>query len=191
MKFGILQFFSWPERRVALPTVYASTGGKAAILSTLIDEAMSDPIVDHTLAAVAASQSAEEVMELTARGVRTDNERYHAIVQVMKTAATLDSTATEILLRSDETYRKALGHTARRLRSLRRLKRGLNERRATDILWFYLGREAWHVLVAERQWSWDTAEQWLTARASEALIEAPEDAASEGAEPLTAETRGV
>ena len=62
---------------------------------------------------------------------------------------------------------------------------------ATDILWFYLGREAWHVLVAERQWSWDTAEQWLTARASEALIEAPEDAASEGAEPLTAETRGV
>ena len=22
MKFGILQFFSWPERRVALPTVY-------------------------------------------------------------------------------------------------------------------------------------------------------------------------
>jgi AcrR family transcriptional regulator len=166
---------------VALPTVYASTGGKAAILSTLIDEAMGDPIVDQTLAAVAASRSADEVIELTARGVRADNERYHAIVQVMKTAATVDSTAREILLRSDEAYRQALSHTALRLRSLRRLRRGLNERRATDILWFYLGREAWHVLVTERQWSWDTAERWLSARASEALIEPPEHGGSERA----------
>lgn len=166
---------------MALPTVYASTGGKAAILSTLIDEAMGDPIVDQTLAAVAASRSADEVIELTARGVRADNERYHAIVQVMKTAATVDSTAREILLRSDEAYRQALSHTALRLRSLRRLRRGLNERCATDILWFYLGREAWHVLVTERQWSWDTAERWLSARASEALIEPPEHGRSERA----------
>jgi AcrR family transcriptional regulator len=166
---------------VALPTVYASTGGKAAILSTLIEEAMGDPIVDQTLAAVSASRSAEDVLELTARGVRADNERYHAIVQVMKTAAIVDSTAREILLRSDEAYRQALGHTARRLRSLKRLRRGLNERRATDVLWFYLGREAWHILVTERQWSWHAAEQWLRERACEALIEPAELEGSETA----------
>ncbi|WP_197501172.1 TetR/AcrR family transcriptional regulator [Mycobacterium sp. 852002-51057_SCH5723018] len=159
---------------VALPTVYASTGGKAAILSTLIDEAMGDPVVEQTLNAMAASRSGEEVIELTAQGVRTDNERYHAIVQIMKTAAAVDATATQILVRSDDVYREALGQVTRRLGSLGRLKAGVTEWQATDILWFYLGREAWHILVADRRWSWDDAAQWLTQQVSAALLDPPE-----------------
>ena len=37
----------------------------------------------------------------------------------------------------------------------------LADRQAVDNLWPYLGYEAWHVLVSERQWSWDDAELWL------------------------------
>jgi hypothetical protein len=150
-----------------------STGGKSAILSTLIDEAMRDPVVEQTLAAIRKSHSPQDVIAVTAHGTRVDNERYHDIVQVMTTAATLDDAATDILVRSDEEYREALSHAARRLKRLRGLKKGLTEKRVADILWFYFGREAWHLFVYNRQWSWDDAESWLAVQACMALTDPP------------------
>jgi AcrR family transcriptional regulator len=158
------------EAALASPTVYASTGGKSAILATLIEESMSDPIVDETLAAVGKSESGDEGLRITSHGVRLDNERYHDIIQVMKHAASLDDAAADILIRSDMGYREALGEVARHLDTLKALKGEVTEARATDILWFFLGHEAWHLLVAERQWSWDEAEQWLTQQAAAALL---------------------
>jgi AcrR family transcriptional regulator len=155
---------------LAPATVYASAGGKAVILATLIDEAMRDPIVDQTLNAVRRSTSGEEVLRVAAHGVRVDNERYHDIIEVMKNAAAVDAAAMDILQRSDAGYRQALGQIARRLRTVKALKVGVSERVATDILWFYLGREAWHLLVADRRWTWDGTERWLMEQASQALI---------------------
>lgn len=154
---------------LALPTVYASTGGKATILATLIDEAMADPIVDETLSAVRKSKSGEEVIKITAHGTRVDNERYHDIVEVMKYAAAVDSNATDILTGSDAGYREALGQIARRLRTLKVLSAGVTHTKATDILWFYFGHEAWHRLVTDRGWPWDEAEHWLFTQATAAL----------------------
>jgi AcrR family transcriptional regulator len=159
------------EANLAVPTVYASTGGKSAILSTLIDQAMADPVVEETLAAIRKCSSPDEVIRVTAYGTRVDNERYHDIAQVMATAAALDDAATDILVRSDEEYREALSHAARRLKSLRGLKKGLTEKRAVDVLWFYFGREAWHLFVYDRHWSWDDAESWLAAQACAAITD--------------------
>jgi AcrR family transcriptional regulator len=158
------------EASVASPTVYSSTGGKAAILATLIEESMSDPVVEETLSAVAKSDSGEEILRITAHGVRVDNERYHDIVQVMKEAAAVDADAAEVLARSDAGYREALGQIARRLRKLKALRREMTEALAIDILWFFLGHEAWHLLVTDRQWSWDKAERWLRNQAAVALL---------------------
>jgi AcrR family transcriptional regulator len=156
---------------LAVPTVYASTGGKSAILSTLIDEAMADPVVEETLSAIRKCSSPDEVITVTAHGTRVDNERYHDIVQVMAAAAALDDAATDILVRSDEQYREALSHAARRLKRLGGLKKGLTEKRAVDILWFFFGHEAWHLFVYDRRWSWDHAESWLDAQACAALTD--------------------
>jgi hypothetical protein len=65
----------------------------------------------------------------------------------------------EDLLGAGQTPRISLGQIARRLQTLKALKVGISERRATDILWFYLGREAWHLLVADHRWSWEEAER--------------------------------
>ncbi|OBI22391.1 hypothetical protein A5712_12740 [Mycobacterium sp. E2327] len=154
---------------VAPPTVYASTGGKAAILGTLIDEAMQDPIVEETLSAVGKSRSGEEVLKIAAHGIRVDNERYHDIVEVMKNAAAVDESATDILRQSDAGYRQALGQIAGRLRKLKALPPAMTVARAIDVLWFYFGHEAWHLLVADRGWSWDETERWLLSQAAGAL----------------------
>lgn len=157
---------------LATPTVYASTGGKSAILATLISERQyGDPVVDATLAAVRKAKTARQVIEAIARGTRINNERYHDISQVMVTAAAADDAAAEVLERSDQWYRKTLSHAARRLKTLRALRKGLTEARAVDVLWFFFGREPWHLFIYDRQWSWDEAEVFLTVQASTALIE--------------------
>jgi AcrR family transcriptional regulator len=155
----------------AVPTVYASTGGKSAILAALIDQSERDPVVEATFAAIRQSRTPQEAIEATAHGVRVDNERYHDLIQVMVTAATLDDTATATLVASDRRYRQALARTADRLRELGALRPGMTPERAVDILWFHLGHEAWHLLVADRGWSWDDAEAWLAEQASAALLD--------------------
>jgi hypothetical protein len=146
---------------VASPTVYASTRGKAAIL---------DAILEETMSAVRRSRFGDEVIRIAAHGVRVDNERYHNVVQVMTRAAAVDADAADVLARSDAGYRDALGQIARCLRTLKALQRGVTETQTTDILWFFLGHEAWHLLVADCQWSWDDVEQWLTEQAARVLL---------------------
>lgn len=155
---------------VAVPTVYASTGGKSTILSTIIDEAVRDPIVEETLAAVRECDDPHDVIRLAAHGTRVDNQRYHDIVRVVKTAAATDGAAAEVIAQSDQDYLSALSHIARRLQQTRALRRGLSARQATDILWFYLGHDSWHLLVFDRHWSWDDTERWLSEQAAVALI---------------------
>ena len=95
------------ETDVAVPTVYASTNGTSAILATLIEQALRDPVVDATLAAVQGARTPRDVIGVIAHGVRVDNERYHDMIQVMKTAATIDESAAAILVRSDRICRDA------------------------------------------------------------------------------------
>src|SRR5262245_13143456 len=133
------------EAGVAVPTVYTSAGGKTAILATIIDEAVRDPVVDATLAAVRAAQDPGEVINVVANGTRVDNERYHDIIQVNRTASAVDENATERHERSDRAYREALAETLPRLREMRALQDQLTDQRGTDLLWFYLGHQSWHM----------------------------------------------
>jgi AcrR family transcriptional regulator len=158
------------EASTAVPTVYASTGGKAAILAILTDEAMRDPIVGETLTAMDECRDSRDAIRALVHGVRVDNERYHDIVQVMKDAAALDKTTAGILARSDDLYRQALGDALDRIRETGPLRPGLTRRRAVDIAWFYLGHHSWNVLVVARQWTWEEAEQWLAGQVTAALL---------------------
>jgi len=154
----------------AVPTVYASTGGKTAILGTLIDEATRDPIVGETIAAVDACDDPRGAIRALVHGVRVDNERYREIVRVMKDASALDQTAADFVARSDDLYRQALARAVDRVREIGALKPELTRRRAADIAWFYLGHESWHVLAVARQWTWDEAEEWLAGQLAVALL---------------------
>jgi AcrR family transcriptional regulator len=158
------------EAAVAVPTVYTSAGGKTAILATIIDGAVRDPVVDATLSAVRRAQDPREVINVIANGTRVDNERYHDIIQVNRTAAAVDQKATEILERSNLAYRAALAAALPRLREMHALQDHFTDERATDVLWFYFGHRSWHTLVAELGWTWDEAEEWLRERAATDLL---------------------
>jgi AcrR family transcriptional regulator len=154
----------------AVPTVYASTGGKVAILGTLIEEAMGDRIAAETLSAVDECADASEAIRVLVHGVRVDNERYHHIIQVMKDAATLDETAAGVLARSDEMYRQYLEQAVDHVRKAGTLRPGLTPERAADIAWYYLGHQSWSLLAVSRQWPWDDAERWVAEQLTAALL---------------------
>jgi AcrR family transcriptional regulator len=158
------------EASIAVPTVYASTGGKAAILSTIISDAMRDPVVGETLAAIDECGTPPDVLRALTHGVRVDNERHHGIVAITKDAAASDEIAASILARSNDIYRQALAHAADRVQEMGALRPGLTRKQAVDMLWFYLGHQAWNLLVSDQGWTWDDAERWLCDQLAAALL---------------------
>lgn len=163
------------EAGTAVPTVYASTGGKSAILTVLINRGVDDPVVERTLDAVRTAPDARAAVAAMAHGVRLDNERHLDVVRVMMTAAAVERHVEETLTQVAAAYRQALSVLTERLAELGALRPGLSRERATDMLWFLLGLPSWRLFVAERGWSWDETEQWLAQQASAALIAEPED----------------
>ncbi|MFE3598782.1 TetR/AcrR family transcriptional regulator [Streptomyces sp. NPDC059142] len=160
------------EAGIAVPTVYASTGGKGAVLTILVEAGLRGSASEETRAAVRGTEDPHEVVAAVARGTRLDNERHHRLVRVMADAAHADEHAATALARADHAYREALAAVAQRLGEgeLDALRPGLTPARATDILWFYLGHRSWHGLVVEQGWSWDATEEWLREQATTALL---------------------
>ncbi|MGP2438821.1 TetR/AcrR family transcriptional regulator [Streptomyces sp. JW3] len=175
----------------AVPTVYASTGGKGAILTLLIQDGVRGSASGAALAAVRGTGVPRAVLAAAAHGTRRDNERHHGLVRVMVSAAHADAYAAAALARADEAYRAALAAVARRLRELDALRPGLAAERVTDILWFHLGHASWHQLVVERGWSWDSAEHWLTEQLAAALLPGTGTGTGAGSAPEVASDQGA
>ncbi|MFI6338872.1 TetR/AcrR family transcriptional regulator [Streptomyces sp. NPDC050535] len=154
----------------AVPTVYASTGGKGAILTSLIEDGLQSTAAGETLALLRQTDVPREVLTAAAHGTRVDNEQHHRIVRVMVSAAHTDQHAAAALARANQAYREALAAVTQRLRELKALRPDLTPTRTTDILWFYLGHHCWHGLVVEQGWSWDTTEEWLAQQVAAALL---------------------
>ncbi|ETK37041.1 TetR/AcrR family transcriptional regulator [Microbispora sp. ATCC PTA-5024] len=159
--------------RVAVQTVYSSAGSKTAILSALLEPAVNDPTVNEVLDAVAAATDPREIVRLTAAGVRRTHERHWALVFGLLHEGVGEPAAAEVVRAGVDAYVAALSTVAGRLVTLDALRPGLGPDRAVDLLWFYLGQRAWFVLVGERGWTFDQAEEWLAASARQALLRVP------------------
>jgi AcrR family transcriptional regulator len=160
--------------RVAVQTVYASTGGKAAILSALLQPAVDDPSVDESLAAVASADDPRRVIDLTAAGTRRAHERHWDTVYGLVRHVPAEAEAREVIHDGITRYLTALTAVAGRLAALGALKPDIGPGEALDLLWFYLGQPPWFTLVGQRGWTFDRAEAWLATSARRALLRQPE-----------------
>ncbi|MFF4761433.1 TetR/AcrR family transcriptional regulator [Streptomyces sp. NPDC001292] len=161
--------------QVAVQTVYASAGGKADMLRELLLPAVNDPHVEITQRAIAATDDPREVIDITARGTREAHEVHWSTLAAVIPQCPSEPAAAAALDAASAEYVKALGTIVERLDQLGALRADLDHRRAVDLLWFHLGQDAWFSLVAHRRWSFDDAEEWLTAAAKRALLKDPGD----------------
>ncbi len=156
--------------RVAANTVYTSVGGKPQILAAITEGGTGDADVVETLTAVARTTDPAEVIRLTAAGTRRVNQRRAKAVAVLLDSAQADPAAAEMLRVTARYYRETLATLARRLEDLGAVQPpDLN--RAADVFWYLFGWTSWRTLIADLDWSWDDAEQWLAQRGVEALLE--------------------
>src|ERR1700760_3298587 len=66
--------------RVAPQTVYASTGGKAAMFAELLKPAINDPVAAEAMTAAFGTEDPAQVMALCASAARHGQERYWDLV---------------------------------------------------------------------------------------------------------------
>jgi AcrR family transcriptional regulator len=158
---------------VAPQTVYTSTGGKAEILRALLVPAIQDPNAERTLLAVARSDNPREVVDLAARGTRLAHEAHWEMLEALVPECRTEPIAAAVLEAGNAQYSAALAVIATRLIELNALRPEVAEHTAADVLWFYVGQDAWFSLVSHRKWSFDDAEHWLAAEAKRALLASP------------------
>jgi AcrR family transcriptional regulator len=159
--------------RVAVPTVYGSTGGKAAILRALLEPAVQDPAVERTLTAIAATDDPREVVAIAAAGPRESHERHWDLVHGLLSRHVGEPSAEAVLDEAKAAYLAAMTAVADRLIALDALREDLDRAAAVDVLWFYLGRPGWNTMVGDRGWDFDRAEAWLAKAAEQALLRTP------------------
>jgi len=156
--------------RVAVPTVYTSTGGKADILAALLAPIVTDGSAAQTVAEVATVEDPAEVIRLLGEGTWRTHERHWDIIVGLFPQARSEPAAADTHERIMLAYQAAVGVVADRLAELGALRPGVDRDHAHDVLWFYLGQGAWPALVRDRGWSLDKARDWLTAAAATELL---------------------
>ena len=154
---------------VAANTVYTSVGGKPQLLLAIMEEGTGDPAGAETLAAVASATDPAQVIRLTARGVRTVNERHAQSIAILLDSANDDSAAAEIHQVALQHLRQGLDESARRLEELNALEPS-EKSRASDVFWYLFGFSSWRTLITDLGWNWDEAEVWLAQRGIDALL---------------------
>ena len=156
---------------VAVPTVYASAGSKAEILSALILPFTRAQPVEEAMEAVRAATNGAEVLALTCAGVRRMHEEHRDVVTVLFPQTESEPAAALVYRQVIESYQEGLGVTADRLLTLGGVRPGLDREGVLDFLWFYFGLAGWRSLCTDRGWTPERAEKWLTQAAAAAILE--------------------
>ncbi|MDX6655206.1 MAG: hypothetical protein QOH18_2876 [Solirubrobacterales bacterium] len=161
--------------RVAPVTVYAAAGGKHELLRTLmlLDMGAFVPIVDAMLNRIRVTEDPAEIMRLLGSAVRDMREAYGDILHVVIVTAPHDQGVADSLAMATTRYRETCLSVAQRLMDLRALRQQVDLQQAVDVLWFYFGYWSLFTLKTENGWSYERAEHWLCAAASQALLRAP------------------
>jgi AcrR family transcriptional regulator len=149
------------KAEVAVPTVYAVFGSKIGILAELMDEATFGPDYEQLVRQALETEEPHKRLRFAARIARRVHDAASSTFDLMRGAGVVAPEFAE-LEKKRESHRYAaqesmidfLGRSGR-------LRPGVNEQAARDILWALTGRELYRMLVRERGWTSQNYEDWL------------------------------
>ena len=149
------------EAGVATQTVYAIFGSKQGILAELLDQDSFGPDYQELIRQVRATIDPEAKLRFPARIARQIHDAQSLTFDRFRGAGVVAPD-----LASLEKDRECRRYEAQKriitfLKRAGRLRKGLSETAARDILWTLTGREIYHMLVRERGWSSQAYETWL------------------------------
>jgi AcrR family transcriptional regulator len=164
------------EAGVALKTVYLAFETKSGVLRALWNHRLRAgrdevPIAQQNwYREVLEESDPERQLRLNARNSRAAKLRIGTVLEVIHTAAPLDSDIAVLWNRIQGDYYANQRVIVESLDEKEALKSGLDVDRATDILWSVNHPNMWHLLVGERGWTPEQYEQWTSDLACSQLL---------------------
>jgi AcrR family transcriptional regulator len=151
----------------SLDTVYATVGKKPALFRLLIEMAISGsdralPAEDREyVRAIRAERDAARKLRLYASALGRIQPRLAPLFRVLQGAASLDSELETLWQNISQRRADNMRLLANDLAATGRLRSGLSESKAADIIWSMNSPEFYLLLVEQRGWSLEEYENWL------------------------------
>jgi AcrR family transcriptional regulator len=164
------------EAGVALKTVYLAFQSKSNLLRTLWNLLLRGDETDRPVAErhwyldVLAEQDPEQQLRLNARNSANGKQRISAILEVIRTGATVDPDLAPLWQRIQSDYHANQHAIVEQLHQRGHLRPELDVQHATDILWTINHPNTWRLLVVDRGWTPDQYEQWIADTACAQLL---------------------
>ena len=155
------------EAGVALKTVYLGFETKSGLLRALWNRLLRGDRDDVPVAQkswyreMLDEPDPERQLRLNARNARAAKVRMGGILEVIRSAARAEPELAALWERIEREFYENQRAVIASLAEKEALKEGLDETRATDILWTLNHPSAWQLLVRQRGWSPDRFEEWL------------------------------
>ncbi|MEV7625364.1 helix-turn-helix domain-containing protein [Actinoplanes sp. NPDC089786] len=162
---------------IAVKTVYASVGTKAAVLEFLLAFDPAHARLAEVDGRVTKAAGLEPAIALTAGSARADNERLRPSIDLLYASMASDEGARQAWNSVVAGCRQALRAIAGRLVEHRLVSAHLDVGAVDDRLWFCFGPAAWRTLITECHWSYEDAERFLRRQAVAMLTEPPDQRA--------------
>jgi AcrR family transcriptional regulator len=153
---------------VPLATVYRLFTSKRGILQAVLEVSFvgdDQPIPLHerpTAQAAAGEQDPERLLAGFAGLCREVLDRSAPMQHVLRTAAVVDPDAAQLLSTFMRQRLAGQARVARALKARNALANGITERQALDVIYTLMSPEVHRMLTAERQWTADEYQRWLT-----------------------------
>src|SRR6516165_857812 len=159
------------EAGVATQTVYAIFGSKQGILAELLDQDSFGPDYQELIRQVQATTDPEAKLRFPARIARQIHDSQSSTFDRFRGAGVVAPDLANL-----ENERECNRYEAQKkiitfVKQAGRLRKGLSESQARDVLWTLTSREVYRMLVRERRWSSQAYENWLAEVLVAALME--------------------
>jgi AcrR family transcriptional regulator len=149
------------KAEVAVPTVYAVFGSKTGILAELMDEVTFGPSYDQLVREALETGDPYKRLRFAARIARQIHDAASGTFDLMRGAGVVAPELAQLEKKREGHRYDAQQGMVEFLRQSGRLRPGLKEQAARDILWALTGRELYRALVRERGWTSQEYEGWL------------------------------
>jgi AcrR family transcriptional regulator len=154
------------EAGVAVQTVYNSVGGKAAVLSAVLDLTAAHPDRPDAARAplrsqVAEARTAAEVLRTLTDWIADLNAQTSAVHRVIAQAAGVDADIAELEIRRSAQRLLQYGEVASALRARHSLRGGVSDHEAAATVWALGHPQAYRSLVLDLGWSDAAYRDWL------------------------------
>ncbi|TFB58077.1 TetR/AcrR family transcriptional regulator [Cryobacterium sp. Hz7] len=165
------------EAGVAVQTIYNSVGGKAAVLSAVLDrvaarahepEAGPPPLRSQ----IAEARTAAEIVRILTGWIADLNAQTSGVHRVIAQAAGVDADIAELEMRRSAQRLLQYGEVATALRSRHSLRGGVSDHEAAATVWALGHPQAYRSLVLDLGWSDAAYRDWL-AKALQGALSLP------------------